>query len=97
MSNEQSDKPRYVKNFDLYWRDLIIDKDGNINLDQLMRELSDYSLLMEMISQVYNEFTPYSKPFTRTEVIIDHIEQVIEGKISRLSTRLIGEKDNYHI
>jgi hypothetical protein len=46
----------YEEYYEKYWKD-IIEKGGKINLDQVKRELFDYSFLMDQASKVYCEVT----------------------------------------
>lgn len=45
------------KDFKELWENLIINKDGSINLEAVKRELSDYRVLMHNASEVYNHIT----------------------------------------
>lgn len=66
---EQADVER---EFDKFWKSLIINKDGSINLEHLKRELSDYSTVLGEVSQVYDHVTHgnISKPNTSAKDVI---------------------------
>jgi hypothetical protein len=69
MSNPDEDT---VENFEHFWKGLVCDKRGRLLKKQVMRELHDYSLLMDAASKVYDEVTggKVSKPNTRASAVI---------------------------
>lgn len=40
-----------------FWKDIICDKDGNINAEQLKRELRDFYIMIHEVPTVYCEIT----------------------------------------
>lgn len=66
---EQADVER---EFNKFWKPLIINEDGSVNLEHLKRELSDYSTVLGEVSQVYDHVTHgnISKPNTSAEDVI---------------------------
>jgi hypothetical protein len=58
--------------FDTFWKHLIINEDGSINLENLKRELTDYSTFIGEASKVYAHVTNgnISKPNTSAEDVI---------------------------
>lgn len=60
------------REFNKFWKSLIINKDGSVNLEHLKRELSDYSTVLGEVSQVYDHVTHgnISKPNTSAEDVI---------------------------
>jgi hypothetical protein len=68
----------YQEVFEHDWASIVCDQNGELIKDQVMRELSDYSGLMEDVSVVYNTFTNLSKPNTRRDVIIALIEEKLD-------------------
>jgi hypothetical protein len=71
----------YERTFNEEWKRIVCDKDGNLILEQVMKELHDYSMLMENASLVYNEFTPYSKPHTDPKYVIQAITERYIDKV----------------
>ena len=59
-----------------FWEDIIV-KDGNLDLDQIKKELYDYHLLLENTRKLYFELTngAISKPLTEPSVIINLVEE----------------------
>lgn len=45
------------KEWNEFWKEIVCNKDGSINLEQLKKELSDFSFLLEQVSEVYNHIT----------------------------------------
>lgn len=68
---------RYVEVFEDYWVEHVCDEAGNLDKDKVMRELSDYYRLMENATEVYNAFTPFSKPHTDPVHVIKHINGLL--------------------
>ncbi len=65
-------QPDYMITYDRDWKD-IVEKDGVLDLDQVARELSDYGVVMEQASKVYDELSGgrVSKPNTAAHHVID--------------------------
>jgi len=40
-----------------FWKEIILNPDGSINLEQLKKELSDFSIVMEEVPKVYCHIT----------------------------------------
>ena len=74
----------YLRTFDEDWRDIVCDKNGRLKIDQVARELHDYSLLMHCTSIVYDHIANLSKPFTCPEVIVDAINESIRESAEEL-------------
>jgi hypothetical protein len=47
----------YLKDYDEFWKDIIEDEYGIINLDLIKKELSDYKFILEQVSEVYCHIT----------------------------------------
>lgn len=43
----------YKKEYETFWKDIVENEDGTINKEQLMKELSDMSMLIKNCSQAY--------------------------------------------
>jgi len=42
----------YEKEYDKFWKD-IVEKDGVVDMDQVKKELSNYSMIIKEVSTVY--------------------------------------------
>jgi hypothetical protein len=72
----------YEKTYEKYWKD-IVEEDGQINMDQIKRELADYRVLLQEVPRVYDELAGFSKPHTRSQVIIDAVnERMIDKEMA---------------
>ena len=40
-----------------FWRDIVCDENGNINLEQVKKELCDFHFMMNEVPKVYSEIT----------------------------------------
>ena len=47
----------YQEEYEDFWKDIVENEDGTLNKDQVMRELSDYSMVMENCASAYSEMT----------------------------------------
>lgn len=47
----------YENCWESFWKNIILDENGSINIDQLKRELADFSMVMDNVSKVYCELT----------------------------------------
>lgn len=85
MSKEKD----YLEIYDEFWKEIIENEDGTINLDQLKKELSDYHFIMGEVSKVYCEVTDdmISKPNTYAFEVIN----LFERKFVRPSSLFYGE------
>lgn len=56
----------YQEEYEDFWKDIVENEDGTLNKDQIMRELSDYSMVMDNCERAYYEMTNglISKPNT---------------------------------
>ena len=47
----------YVKDYEEFWKDIVENEDGTLNKDQVMRELSDYLMVMDNCARAYCTMT----------------------------------------
>lgn len=48
------DRPKtYQEEYEDFWKDIVENEDGTLNKDQVMRELSDYSMVMDNCAKAY--------------------------------------------
>ena len=53
MKSDIEIEANYIK----FWKDIVENPDGTINKKQLMRELSDFTFVMDEVPKVYDEIT----------------------------------------
>ncbi|QIW88664.1 hypothetical protein P59_066 [Bacillus phage P59] len=72
----------YEQTYEDFWKD-IVEEDGQVNMDQIKRELADYRVLLQEVPKVYDELAGFSKPHTRATVIIDAVnERMIDKQMA---------------
>ena len=74
----------YQQIYERFWKDIVeIAPYGVLNKDQVMRELSDYSLILEQVSRVYYHITNgrISKQNTLAEAVIAVYEDIMQEAI----------------
>ena len=47
----------YQEEYEEFWKDIVENEDGTLNKDQVMRELSDYSMVMDNCARAYSTMT----------------------------------------
>ena len=67
----ETEKRDYKNDYDNDWKDIVEDKSGELNKDQVMRELSDYGILISSMSIILDHVTGgrISKPLTLPEIV----------------------------
>lgn len=75
----------YEQTFEDFWKDIVVNPDGTLNIDQVKRELSDYKMVMDIASEVYCHVTGgiISKPNTLAKEII----AVSEDRVNKICTQ----------
>ena len=70
---ELTDYEQHYKNF---WKDIVENPDGTLNKDQVMRELNDFSNILNEVPKVYCYITKnrVSKPNTLASAVISVYE-----------------------
>lgn len=61
----------YIQKYEDFWKNIVENSDGFLNKDQIMRELSDYSMVMNDCERAYDLMTGgiISKAGTKFEVV----------------------------
>ncbi len=77
-NNEEKD---YNQIYDEFWKEIIEDENGNINFDQIKRELSDFHFIINEVPKVYMEITGgrISKPNTYASEVISEYENKLSN------------------
>ena len=68
----------YLQIYDEHWKRLVEFPDGTLNKDQVARELSDCSMYMNHLAEIYDYVTHgrVSKPNTQPAAVIQIIEEL---------------------
>lgn len=87
MKAEQRD---YKQDYEDYWKDVVENDIGELNKDQVMRELSDYSILISSMSIILDHVTSgrISKPLTLPEIVCQVADESYDEGFS-------DERDEY--
>lgn len=72
----------YNKDWNEFWKEIVCEKDGALNLEQVKKELSDYSMILEEVPKVYCAVTgdTLSKPNYKAETVIRVFEDTQNEK-----------------
>lgn len=67
-----------------FWEEIICDSDGNIDIEQVKKELCDYYNILQQVPKVYNEITGgwLSKPSYQAETVLDVFREKYANKVS---------------
>lgn len=62
----------YQEEYEKFWKEIVENPDGSLNKDQVMRELSDFSTMIQQVAKVYYHVTggKISKPDTMASAVI---------------------------
>lgn len=76
MKKSKKQLEDYEKIYASFWKDLV-EKNGKLNKDQIMRELSDYYFLLEEVPKVYDAISGgrLSYPNYFSDVMIGQFEE----------------------
>ena len=76
MKNEVEER------FEEWWASIVM-PNGEWDLEQVKKELYDYSVLIRNVSEVYDHITGgrISKPFTKVEVVIAEADDLVNQLI----------------
>lgn len=85
----------YQEKYEDFWKDIVENEDGTLNKDQVMRELSDYSMVMDNCARAYYHMTNgkiskqntcfyevlnvFDELFLDKEVVVEDISQLIQN------------------
>lgn len=73
------------------WKHICTNKDGTLNLDQIQRELSDYSFMLGEVPKVYSEVAGLSKPNTHAKAVISEYEKLMNEKFKDYIDEIIHD------
>lgn len=84
----------YIKDYEKFWKDIVENEDGTLNKDQVMRELSDYYMVMDNCSMAYSTMTKqriskqntmffevegiFNELFLDNDIVVDDIEEILK-------------------
>jgi hypothetical protein len=100
----------YEKDWSEFWQDIVCDPNGEINKEQLKKELSDYSMILEEVPKVYCALTndTLSKPHYLAETVIavasdiqnaeyeDRFKDDVEESVINIAhTLMAGDSSDY--
>ncbi|MED1863298.1 hypothetical protein P4V41_07500 [Fictibacillus nanhaiensis] len=63
----------HEKVYQEFWKAIVENEDGTLNVEQIKKELADYRVLLKEVPKVYDELAGFSKPHTRASVIISAV------------------------
>ena len=66
-----------------FWRDIVCNKDGTLNLEQIKKELYDFSIALEEVPKVYDALT--GGKISKINTLHDVVISVAEDYFSELS------------
>jgi predicted RNase H-like nuclease (RuvC/YqgF family) len=80
---KQTTQKEIDKEYNEFWKEIVENKDGTINKEQLKKELYDFHILIGNASKVYDALTKtISKPMTPPEYVIEEAREIMNEEIS---------------
>jgi hypothetical protein len=86
----------HMADFDLFWRPLVTDETGALDVDRVARALADYAAVMGEVAMVYDQITRgrFSKPNTAAHHIVNRVNEIAaETFADDLCERIANEDD----
>ena len=87
--------PEVEANWNRIWKEICMTEDGQINLEQIKRELFDFSFIMHEVATVYCHITGnrMSKPNYHANTVIDVMNEVqdLEREQQKLDDKEDGQ------
>lgn len=73
----------YEKTYDEFWKPIIENADGTLNVDQIKRELFDAYVVMTEVGKAYDDVTGgrLSKPNTAAHHVVASVDERIEEAV----------------
>jgi len=70
----------YDHTWDTFWKDLVCDENGELDLDKVKRELHDYGVCIDQVGKVYDHVTGglLTKPNTAAEHVIGAFDESVD-------------------
>lgn len=67
--------------YENFWKELVENKDGTLNKDQVKKELYDLNMLIKHLSKMYGRISNgmVSYPQTHPEVVIEMYEEALKS------------------
>lgn len=83
-------EPEVEETFEEFWRDIVTNADGTLDVDQVKRELHDYRTLLREVPRVYQRVTGgrISKPNTHADAVIGIVDELEAEREPRHLTTL---------
>ena len=93
------EKKDYEVEYESFWKKIVENEDGTLNKEQIMRELADYSIVMDNCMKAYMEMTEQniSKPLTYfSEVLgVFHERYISKAEMKDDLTDIVQECVDY--
>jgi hypothetical protein len=76
-------------NYASFWKEIVENPDGSINIEQVKKELFDYSMMLDAVPKVYDYVTGghCSKPHTKPEAVMSLHDEAV----TRLCDEAVAE------
>lgn len=73
------------QNYNEIWKAVVENPDGSLNKEQIIKELADFSMLIDNLSKIYDYISGglVSKPNTRPEAVIQLFEEQLKDSYER--------------
>jgi len=91
--------PEVEASFQEYWADIIMNKDGTVNLEQVKKELHDYTFMLNEVPKVYCEVSggllsyPNYYASSVIESFENHIEKLFEERYKEMVNEIYDAED----
>lgn len=84
----------YKKNYEEFWKEIVELPDGSLDKEQVMKELSDYSMLIKHLTKIYTLASGNKVSYTTT--LPDVVYEFFQEELSdRYDQGYIDAKEEY--
>lgn len=75
----------YEKDYQEFWKDIVENNDGTLDIEQVKRELSDFKYFIDNIPKLYDNITGgyISKHMTDINSVIDRVNERINDSYNK--------------
>jgi hypothetical protein len=90
-------KETVEEEWESFWKEIVTNDDGTINIEQVKKELADFSFVMEQVQKVYCHITgsKMSKVMYHADTVIAVADDHFKGELEEAVKEEMGERESF--
>lgn len=90
-------KESVEENWQSFWKEIVCNEDGTVNIESVKKELADFSFILEQVPKVYCHITGsrMSKVMYHADTVIGVADQYFEEQLEEAVKDEVGEQDGF--